>query len=126
MKFEIGKEYRTRDGRKAGIYCDLSSAPDYVYGFPLKGYVEQGGVRADATWTTAGRDRGEEYKSGADLILPALESQRYIFLSWRNGFESTFIHRTFEGANIEREICRKAYDKVSYIFPAVFTEDLGE
>ncbi len=126
MKFEVGKEYRTRDGRKAGIYCDLSSAPDYVYVFPLKGYVEQGGVRADATWTTAGSYQGEKYKSGADLILPALESQRYTFMSWRNGFESIFIHRTLESANTERELCRKAYSKVSPVVTVVFTEDLGE
>jgi len=127
MKFEIGKEYRTRDGRKAGIYCDLSSTPDYTYEYPVKGYIEFGSIRQDATWTSEGKYfQTDGYDSYKDLVLPVRESQRYIFLSWRNGFESTFIHRTLESANTEREICRKVYDKVSFIFPVVFTEDLGE
>jgi len=127
MKFEVGKEYRTRDGRKAGIYCDLSSAPDYVYVFPLKGYVEQGGVRADATWTTAGRYQGEKYKSEADLVLPVRECESYLFTVWRNnGDTSTLSRKTREKAEKVRNQWRNGGCRVSPVVTVVFTEDLGE
>lgn len=62
MKIEVGKSYRTRDGRKAAINQIVSM---FTGGYPVAGYT--GGMAY--TWKLDGRFE-ETRTSGLDLVAP--------------------------------------------------------
>lgn len=69
LKIEAGKFYRTRDGRKAGIYRTDVNHPEYS----IHGYVEFDSVEYPLVWRSDGRyfDTGEHC---TDLISEWHES----------------------------------------------------
>lgn len=63
MTYEVGKEYRTRDGQKARVY-----ATDGRGMFPIHGAIWCGNHWMAAVWTEAGFRGPGNYKDGLDLI----------------------------------------------------------
>lgn len=64
MKIEVGKFYRTRDGRKAGIYRTDANHSEYS----IHGYVvELNGDEYSSSWYSDGR-YFPTWEHGADLI----------------------------------------------------------
>ena len=64
MKEEQGKEYRTRDGRKAGVY-----SRDNGGAWPVHGWVEEpDGSKLAAAWRADGVRYANGAVSGYDLV----------------------------------------------------------
>lgn len=126
MKFEIGKEYKTRRGNKAGIFCDMSAAPDYEYDYPLKGYIERkDGTRGDASWTAEGGFTANKNLSEHpfDLMLPLTETTSYVFMSWKEDLEDLYSNFSLAEAEKGRAYRKDCGWRVSPIIAIKFTED---
>lgn len=70
MNIELGKIYKTRDGRKAYIYSIVYSVPGIVDPYPVKGVIS-GPCISDfcCSWTKAGSHlRGPNSGEQADLV----------------------------------------------------------
>jgi hypothetical protein len=116
MKFEVGKEYRTINGEKAGIFYDGSVESDYIYDYPLKGYIEwKEGQRQDASWTSEGRYTGTGGYHGRDLIPQPMTVTHYAFAVWRGGSVDLFTRETLTEAKEVRALFRAQGSKVSEI-----------
>lgn len=127
MKFEIGKEYKTRSRSKAGIFCDLSTAPDFRYDYPLKGYIERAdGIRGDAAWTIEGKFTALPAipMHPFDLMPPVKELEIYTFATWAEDQSYIFTYRTLKEAQKERDRWRRNASAVSSIVAAKLTEDI--
>ena len=61
MAIEMGKKYRTRDGRDVRVLC--VDAPGL---YPVRGYLLPGGQ--SYSWKDAGNDLATQKESGYDLI----------------------------------------------------------
>lgn len=63
MKFEAGKEYKTRDGQLAKVFIDNSSGE-----YPLVGIILKGRLWAPGSWTVKGRYLSDGLESNRDLM----------------------------------------------------------
>lgn len=63
MKFEAGKEYKTRDGQVAKVFIDNSSGE-----YPLVGIILKGRLWAPGSWTIEGRYLSDGHESNRDLM----------------------------------------------------------
>jgi len=80
MKIEMGKQYRTRNGREVRIY-----ATDGNEIYPVHGAINMGGVWKIETWTLEGRhDRADRRPHDNDLIEGKPRIKRTI---WVNLYE---------------------------------------
>lgn len=101
MKIEIGKRYRTRDGRIATIESKASSA-GWFYGtikdaFPFVGKIDD--ETQERCYTANGYWGGESYPCGADLIeliesRVAVESRFTVESLSNDGFSVRIQHGT--------------------------------
>jgi len=83
--FEVGKEYKTRDGRKVRIY-----ATDGVEGEEIHGATYEGGVGwYPQTWGAGGRYR-ERGNSASDIMPPEPESDYIDYLLDRSATRLTY------------------------------------
>lgn len=95
MKIEIGKRYRTRDGRIATIESKASSA-GWFYGtikdaFPFVGKIDD--ETQERCYTANGYWGGESYPCGADLI-ELIESRFTVESLSNDGFSVRIQHGT--------------------------------
>ena len=84
MKIEVGKFYKTRDGRKARIYALDGLGRYHVHGAILKGdrwVVETWANTGVETWANTGEYYCSVVSSGSDLISEWKEPKPR-FLAW--------------------------------------------
>lgn len=79
MKFERGKAYRTRDGKKAVVYETMAEAEQ-----PMVGVVFNGSKGQHATWDEKGRRVDEGILHQDDLVGHYSGETRRL-IAWRNG-----------------------------------------
>ena len=124
MKFEIGKEYKTRGGNTAVVLFEMPSTMCCAE-YPLKGYIEwaDGGGRSEEQWRDDGKYSKDPEENRHDLMPSRLEATCCFFMMWKEDSESLQCNSSLAETEKIRARRKDCGYRVSPVIAVKFTED---